>query len=267
MMRLIRERGFWGILALASWPNAAFDLCGICCGAFLMPFWQFFGATLIGKGLVKVNAQGVFFVALFRRASRDALLDAIGSALPARVGVPAAARPAVRAALLALSPPSPSASAGEASAAAAAASSGGLLARWRAGAGGPAARAPQGPLAALGFAPDAASFSPGAALRALVDGQIAGFQARVAAEAAAHRGEALWFWQRAGRALARAASSRAEARALLAGLVVPRGLAGLWGYLVAALMAAFLASCVNALAQAHKAAEDRRREGRAAAAA
>ena len=46
-----------GILLLASWPNAAFDLCGICCGAFKMPFWEFFGATLIGKGGVKVNGQ------------------------------------------------------------------------------------------------------------------------------------------------------------------------------------------------------------------
>lgn len=49
-----------------SWPNAAFDLCGICCGAFLMPFWEFFGATLIGKGVVKVSGQAMFFVALFR---------------------------------------------------------------------------------------------------------------------------------------------------------------------------------------------------------
>ena len=32
MMAFIRERGFVGILLLASWPNAAFDLCGMCCG-------------------------------------------------------------------------------------------------------------------------------------------------------------------------------------------------------------------------------------------
>ena len=62
MVRLIRERGFWGILALASWPNAAFDLCGICCGAFLMPFWQFFGATLLGARSME----------LFRRWGQDA---------------------------------------------------------------------------------------------------------------------------------------------------------------------------------------------------
>lgn len=66
MMRIIQQHGFMGILLLASWPNAAFDLCGICCGAFLMPFWQFFGATLIGKGVIKVSGQAMFFVALFR---------------------------------------------------------------------------------------------------------------------------------------------------------------------------------------------------------
>lgn len=68
MMRVIQQHGFFGILLLASWPNAAFDLCGICCGAFLMPFWEFFGATLIGKGVIKVSGQSLFFVALFRYA-------------------------------------------------------------------------------------------------------------------------------------------------------------------------------------------------------
>ena len=51
---MARRHGFWGIFLLAAWPNALFDLCGICCGHFLMPFWQFFGATLAGKAIVKV---------------------------------------------------------------------------------------------------------------------------------------------------------------------------------------------------------------------
>ncbi|KIY95916.1 hypothetical protein MNEG_12045 [Monoraphidium neglectum] len=85
MMRVIQQHGFVGILLLASWPNAAFDLCGICCGAFKMPFWSFFGATLIGKGFVKVSGQALFFVALFRQASRDALLAAVTSILPRRL--------------------------------------------------------------------------------------------------------------------------------------------------------------------------------------
>lgn len=96
MMRIIRQHGFVGILLLASWPNAAFDLCGICCGAFKMPFWSFFGATLIGKGVIKVSGQALFFVALFRQASRDALLAAISSVLPSHLpgAAPGAAPPA-----------------------------------------------------------------------------------------------------------------------------------------------------------------------------
>ena len=31
-LQLIEKTGFWGIFMLASWPNAFFDLCGICCG-------------------------------------------------------------------------------------------------------------------------------------------------------------------------------------------------------------------------------------------
>lgn len=61
----IQKYGFWAILLLAAWPNMAFDLCGMACGQFLMPFWTFFGATFIGKALIKVNGQALFFVYLF----------------------------------------------------------------------------------------------------------------------------------------------------------------------------------------------------------
>jgi SNARE associated Golgi protein len=55
MLRFIERHGFMGILLLAAYPNAAFDLCGICCGHFQMPFWEFFGATFIGKAFIKVS--------------------------------------------------------------------------------------------------------------------------------------------------------------------------------------------------------------------
>ncbi|KDD77071.1 hypothetical protein H632_c27p4 [Helicosporidium sp. ATCC 50920] len=77
MLGFIRRHGFWGILLLAAYPNAAFDLCGICCGHFLMPFWEFFGATLLGKGVIKVAFQTAFFVALFQHDARERLLDAV----------------------------------------------------------------------------------------------------------------------------------------------------------------------------------------------
>jgi hypothetical protein len=85
-----------------------------------MPFWQFFGATLLGKACVKVNGQvcrscetapynanaliillgsitytgkplphhrmqALFFVALFRRSTRDRVLAAIEGLLPHRI--------------------------------------------------------------------------------------------------------------------------------------------------------------------------------------
>uniref|UniRef100_A0A7S0R933 Vacuole membrane protein 1 n=1 Tax=Chlamydomonas leiostraca TaxID=1034604 RepID=A0A7S0R933_9CHLO len=85
MMGFIRAHGFLGIFLLASWPNAAFDLCGLCCGAFRMPFWSFFGATLLGKAVVKVNGQALFFVALFMRQTREALLGWAEAVLPGRI--------------------------------------------------------------------------------------------------------------------------------------------------------------------------------------
>ncbi|DBA04851.1 TPA: hypothetical protein N0F65_004488 [Lagenidium giganteum] len=65
MIRFLQKHGFWGVLLMSAWPNVAFDLCGICCGHFLMPFWTFFGATLIGKALIKVNLQAAFFITIF----------------------------------------------------------------------------------------------------------------------------------------------------------------------------------------------------------
>lgn len=59
------KRGWIGVFLLASWPNAAFDMCGMCCGYLMMPFWTFFTACCLGKGVVKVNGQAVVFVNLF----------------------------------------------------------------------------------------------------------------------------------------------------------------------------------------------------------
>jgi hypothetical protein len=46
-------------------PNPLFDLAGICCGHFLIPFWTFFGATAIGKAVIKVHIQVLQCVSLF----------------------------------------------------------------------------------------------------------------------------------------------------------------------------------------------------------
>jgi len=65
MIHLIEVHGFLAILLLAAWPNAAFDLCGMACGHFLMPFWTFFGATYIGKALIKINIQSAVILLVF----------------------------------------------------------------------------------------------------------------------------------------------------------------------------------------------------------
>ncbi|XP_072989239.1 vacuole membrane protein KMS1-like [Typha latifolia] len=55
---------FFTILVLASVPNPLFDLAGIMCGQFGVPFWKFFLATLIGKAIIKSHIQTVFIISL-----------------------------------------------------------------------------------------------------------------------------------------------------------------------------------------------------------
>ncbi|KAL1489433.1 hypothetical protein ABEB36_014328 [Hypothenemus hampei] len=62
---LVQKVGFFGILACASIPNPLFDLAGITCGHFLVPFWTFFGATLIGKAIIKMHIQKLFVIIAF----------------------------------------------------------------------------------------------------------------------------------------------------------------------------------------------------------
>ncbi|KAB7505863.1 Vacuole membrane protein 1 [Armadillidium nasatum] len=69
--KLVEKVGFFGILACASIPNPLFDLAGITCGHFLVPFWTFFGATLIGKAVIKMHIQKLFVIIAFN----DSLLE------------------------------------------------------------------------------------------------------------------------------------------------------------------------------------------------
>lgn len=66
MVDFVEKNGFWGVLVMSAWPNAAFDLVGICCGQLGMPFLGFFIPTLIGKGVIKVTGQAIFFCIWFR---------------------------------------------------------------------------------------------------------------------------------------------------------------------------------------------------------
>ncbi|KAF1776914.1 SNARE associated Golgi protein [Phytophthora cactorum] len=87
MIRFLEKHGFWGVLLMSAWPNMAFDLCGICCGHFLMPFWTFFGATLIGKALIKVNMQAAFFITIFTDAHLKRVEAFIGRVTPEQWGL------------------------------------------------------------------------------------------------------------------------------------------------------------------------------------
>lgn len=83
---------FFTILVLASVPNPLFDLAGIMCGQFGIPFWEFFLATLIGKAIVKTHIQTVFIIAVCNNQLLDwieneliwmlSFIPGVASALP-----------------------------------------------------------------------------------------------------------------------------------------------------------------------------------------
>jgi len=81
MIEVLQKYGFWGVFAFSAYPNAAFDLCGICCGHFLMPFWSFFGGTFLGKAGVKAPGQIAGAVFLFGSVTQKLFLDFVASAL------------------------------------------------------------------------------------------------------------------------------------------------------------------------------------------
>ncbi|XP_025090243.1 vacuole membrane protein 1-like isoform X2 [Pomacea canaliculata] len=78
---MVQKVGFFGILACASIPNPLFDLAGITCGHFLIPFWTFFGATLIGKAIIKMHIQKLFVIFLFSVHHVEKVIQLMG-ALP-----------------------------------------------------------------------------------------------------------------------------------------------------------------------------------------
>jgi vacuole membrane protein 1 len=82
MIDFLQRRGFWGVLLMSAYPNAFFDLCGMCCGHFLMPFWTFFAATFIGKALIKAPAQAAFFTMLFTDAFLQRFIHVLDVVIP-----------------------------------------------------------------------------------------------------------------------------------------------------------------------------------------
>ncbi|KAL6256539.1 hypothetical protein P5V15_012650 [Pogonomyrmex californicus] len=75
MKRFVEKAGFWGILACASIPNPLFDLAGLTCGHYLIPFWTFFGATLIGKAVIKMHIQQLAVIIAFNEELLDKFIS------------------------------------------------------------------------------------------------------------------------------------------------------------------------------------------------
>jgi membrane protein YqaA with SNARE-associated domain len=70
----LQKFGFFAIVIFASVPNPLFDLAGLTCGHFGVPFWTFFGATFIGKAVVKAHLQTFVVIALFNKKHLEDLI-------------------------------------------------------------------------------------------------------------------------------------------------------------------------------------------------
>jgi len=73
---------FWGILLFASVPNPLFDLAGVLCGHMLIPFYQFFLATVIGKAIIKAHLQTFFVIMVFSKEHLEGAIAAIDQLIP-----------------------------------------------------------------------------------------------------------------------------------------------------------------------------------------
>ena len=78
VFKMINKVGFFGILLCASIPNPLFDLAGITCGHFLVKFSTFFGATLIGKAVIKMHIQKLFVILIFSQHHIETLVEWLG---------------------------------------------------------------------------------------------------------------------------------------------------------------------------------------------
>lgn len=78
----LKKHAFIVVLLCASIPNPLFDLAGLTCGHFLIPFWTFFIATAIGKACIKVTIQSFFTIIMFSAHTVNKIIDLISYWLP-----------------------------------------------------------------------------------------------------------------------------------------------------------------------------------------
>ncbi|KRW99940.1 hypothetical protein PPERSA_12616 [Pseudocohnilembus persalinus] len=82
----LQKYGFITVLICASIPNPLFDLAGITCGHFGIPFMVFFGATCIGKSIIKTHLQMIFVILMFSQQTIERLLSVIEDIIPSLRG-------------------------------------------------------------------------------------------------------------------------------------------------------------------------------------
>lgn len=81
MIKVIKKIGFIGILLCAAIPNPLFDAAGVASGIAQVPFLSFFGATFIGKAIIKVLLQSSFVILLFHNNNLDNLVGRLDKIL------------------------------------------------------------------------------------------------------------------------------------------------------------------------------------------
>ncbi|ANQ09628.1 Uncharacterized protein PCOAH_00047410 [Plasmodium coatneyi] len=81
MIDFIKKHGSISVFLLSCWPNVMFDMCGICCGHFLMPFQNFFIPLLLGKAIVKTIFQSIFLIFMFSNNYKEMQLKMSQKAL------------------------------------------------------------------------------------------------------------------------------------------------------------------------------------------
>lgn len=81
MIKIINKVGFIGILLCAAIPNPLFDAAGVASGMAQIPFLSFFGATLIGKAVIKVLLQSSFVILSFHRNNLETFITKLNARL------------------------------------------------------------------------------------------------------------------------------------------------------------------------------------------
>lgn len=82
MYKNLKDHAFIVVTLFASIPNPLFDLAGLTCGHFLVPFTIFFGATFIGKSIIKVSIQCFFVILSFSEHHVEHIIQFLEGIIP-----------------------------------------------------------------------------------------------------------------------------------------------------------------------------------------